>query len=213
MQYTHVLVLGLLTSLGSSLKLTVSSTGGNQTSPLQYGIMFEDINRSGDGGIYAELINNRAFQGNPVFPSTITPWTPIGDCKLSLQTASPVTPALPTHLNVYANSAKGYKVGIRNPGYWGIDVKPQKYQGSFFTRGPYNGTFTASLESALTNQVWASTDFQVKSLGHGWTKHYFEIDSTASAPYPNNTFSLTWQDGTSLDINMISLFPPTYKNR
>lgn len=25
--------------------------------------MFEDINHSGDGGIYAELITNRAFQG------------------------------------------------------------------------------------------------------------------------------------------------------
>jgi alpha-N-arabinofuranosidase len=26
--------------------------------------MFEDINHSGDGGIYAELLTNRAFQGN-----------------------------------------------------------------------------------------------------------------------------------------------------
>jgi alpha-N-arabinofuranosidase len=25
--------------------------------------MFEDINHSGDGGIYAELLMNRAFQG------------------------------------------------------------------------------------------------------------------------------------------------------
>lgn len=28
-----------------------------------YGLMFEDINFSGDGGIYAELIQNRAFRG------------------------------------------------------------------------------------------------------------------------------------------------------
>ena len=133
MQYSYLFVVGLLTSLGTSLHLTVSSTGGNQTSPLQYGIMFEDIDHSGDGGIYAELINNRAIQGNPVFPSTIAPWTPIGDCQLSLQTASPVTPALATHLNVYANGAK---VRIRNPGYWGIDVKPQKYTGSFLLEDP-----------------------------------------------------------------------------
>lgn len=35
----------------------------NATSPYLYGIMHEDINHSGDGGIYAEMIANRAFQG------------------------------------------------------------------------------------------------------------------------------------------------------
>jgi alpha-N-arabinofuranosidase len=29
--------------------------------------MFEDINHSGDGGIYGELLNNRAFQGQLFF--------------------------------------------------------------------------------------------------------------------------------------------------
>jgi alpha-N-arabinofuranosidase len=28
--------------------------------------MFEDINHSGDGGIYAELLMNRAFQGRTI---------------------------------------------------------------------------------------------------------------------------------------------------
>ena len=35
----------------------------NQTAPKLYGLMHEDIDHSGDGGIYAELIANRAFQG------------------------------------------------------------------------------------------------------------------------------------------------------
>jgi hypothetical protein len=35
----------------------------NDTAPLLYGLMFEDISHSGDGGIYAELLINRAFQG------------------------------------------------------------------------------------------------------------------------------------------------------
>ncbi len=29
-----------------------------------YGIFFEDINHAGDGGLYAELINNRSFEAN-----------------------------------------------------------------------------------------------------------------------------------------------------
>lgn len=50
----------------SAVEVTVKSSGGNATSPYQYGLMFEDINNSGDGGVYAELIQNRAFQGDEV---------------------------------------------------------------------------------------------------------------------------------------------------
>ena len=32
------------------------------TSPLLYGIFFEEINRAGEGGIYAEMIQNRSFE-------------------------------------------------------------------------------------------------------------------------------------------------------
>ena len=41
----------------------------NKTAPLLYGLMHEDIDHSGDGGIYAELLANRAFQGTFMFPS------------------------------------------------------------------------------------------------------------------------------------------------
>lgn len=49
-----------------AVEFTVKSTGGNATSQYQYGLMFEDINNSGDGGVYAELVQNRAFQGDEV---------------------------------------------------------------------------------------------------------------------------------------------------
>ncbi len=32
------------------------------TAPNLYGIFFEDINRAGDGGLYPELLRNRAFR-------------------------------------------------------------------------------------------------------------------------------------------------------
>ena len=35
---------------------------GVAVSPLLYGIFFEDINRSGDGGLYAEMLQNRSFE-------------------------------------------------------------------------------------------------------------------------------------------------------
>src|SRR5689334_13125262 len=35
---------------------------GIRVSPLLYGLFFEEINHAGDGGLYAELVRNRAFE-------------------------------------------------------------------------------------------------------------------------------------------------------
>lgn len=35
-----------------------------QVNPGMYGIFFEEINHAGDGGIYAELVQNRDFEAN-----------------------------------------------------------------------------------------------------------------------------------------------------
>src|SRR3954471_21899160 len=60
----------LLSSLLASIHAEESPTTvtvavdkpGIKVSPTLYGIFFEEINRSGDGGIYAEMINNRSFE-------------------------------------------------------------------------------------------------------------------------------------------------------
>jgi len=92
------------------LSIDVASSGGNASSALQYGIMFEDINHSGDGGLYAELIQNRAFQGAP---ANLTAWSAVGGAKLSLQnTSQPLSTALPTSLNVATNGSG--ETGIQN---------------------------------------------------------------------------------------------------
>lgn len=35
---------------------------GHDINPNMYGIFFEEINHSGDGGLYAELLQNRGFE-------------------------------------------------------------------------------------------------------------------------------------------------------
>jgi alpha-N-arabinofuranosidase len=40
-----------LAGTAAAVTLSVSNSGGNATSPYMYGIMFEDINQSGDGGL------------------------------------------------------------------------------------------------------------------------------------------------------------------
>ena len=207
----------LLARIASAINLTVSSTGGNVTSPLMYGLMFEDINHSGDGGVYAELIQNRAFQGSTEYPSTIEPWVSVGGATLTLQNTSvPLSPALPDSINVAspANGKRWGKIGLMNPGWWGIDVKPQEYTGSFWVLGSYKGVFTLKLQSNLTSQVFASVDVPSESQSGKWVEHKFTLEPRSAAPNSNNTFVLEFDSGSgSLNFNLISLFPPTYHNR
>jgi alpha-N-arabinofuranosidase len=206
----------LVASTVSAYNLSVAATGGNASSPLMYGLMFEDINHSGDGGIYAELVQNRAFQGSTEFPSTLDPWKATGDAVLTLQdTQAHLSRALPYSVNVAPASVNtAGKVGLLNPGWWGIDVKPQKYTGSFWVLGKYTGSFTVSLQSAITNEVFATVEIPSTSVDHKWTQQNYTIVPTKAALNSNNTFILEYDASAGpLNFNLISLFPPTYNNR
>jgi alpha-N-arabinofuranosidase len=177
----------------------------------------KDINNSGDGGIYAELIQNRAFQYSRNYSVSTAHYFPINGADLSIQNLSqPLSKALPASMRVAAGNGTG-KIGFKNEGYWGMDVKQQKYTGSFWVKGDYEGSFTASLESNLTSDVFGSVDVPSKSVAGDWTEHSFELTPEMDAPNSNNTFSITFDSSGSssgaLDFNLISLFPPTYKNR
>ncbi|KAH7318203.1 alpha-N-arabinofuranosidase A [Stachybotrys elegans] len=181
-----------------ALDIDVSSEGGNATSGHQYGFLHEDINNSGDGGIYAELIRNRAFQYSDAFPVSLDGWRPVDDSTLDLTLPEPpLSDVLP-----YAVQVKG--VGLQNEGFWGMDVRPQKYTGSFWVKGAYDGTFTASLRSNLTEDVFGSVEIESKSVDDDWTEHEFELYPDTAAPNSNNTFAITFDP---------EPVPPTYKNR
>lgn len=212
----RLLSLPFLAGVAAAINLQVSSNGGNLSSPLMYGLMFEDINHSGDGGIYAELINNRAFQGSREYASTLEPWVPVGNAILSLQNTSiPLSSALPTSVNVAKkpHSATG-KIGLRNPGWWGIDIKPQKYTGSFWALCSFKGTFTVKLQSNLTDETFASLDVASLCQPNKWVEHLFELHPQVAAPNSNNTFVIEFDSRNGpVNFNLISLFPPTYNNR
>ncbi|KAI1492729.1 alpha-L-arabinofuranosidase [Biscogniauxia mediterranea] len=208
-----------LASLATAIDISVSSEGGNATNGHQYGFLHEDINFSGDGGLYAELIRNRAFQSSERYPSSLDAWFPINGAHLSLNTnlSTPLSDSLSVSMNVAAPKDGDTEVGFLNVGYWGMDVKIQKYTGSFWVKGGYTGSFTASLRSNLTGEEFGSVSIPSQSQDDQWIEHDFELTPSKSAPNSNNTFAITFEasgvSGDSLDFNLISLFPPTYKGR
>ncbi|GAW27044.1 putative alpha-n-arabinofuranosidase a protein [Rosellinia necatrix] len=211
-------LLGLLAATAvSAVTIGVSSKGGNATGGFHYGLLHEDIDNSGDGGLYAELIRNRAFQSSEGYPSSLSGWFPVNGAHLSLNNLEePLSKALSTSMNVAPASASG-QVGFFNDGFWGIEVKVQKYRGSFWVRGDYGGDFTASLQSNITGERFGVAKVKSRSRANEWVEHEFTLTPNKNAPSSNNTFAITFDakglKSESLDFNLISLFPPTYKGR
>lgn len=158
----------------------------------------QEINHCGEGGLYAELIRNRAFQGSKEFPSSLEAWSGVEDSSLSLKNLTdPLSTALPTSVNVKGSGT----AGLSNVGFWGIDVRPQKYTGSFYVKGSYEGSFTASLLSS-SGKVLATTKVASKSVADDWVQHEFVLTPKEKASDTKNTFSLTFDGSVRSDSEL-----------
>src|SRR5213592_1768772 len=120
---------------GSTVSIDAASPAGN-VSRLFYGLMTEEINHSYDGGLYAELVQNRAFLDDAASPAH---WAVVqgngAAAAIALDTTHPLNDTIPTSLRLDVTQAsKAHAAGVANDGYWGIPVKPNT---------PYRATFYA----------------------------------------------------------------------
>jgi alpha-L-arabinofuranosidase len=128
--YSVVLLAAGLANRTVGAELTVHlDQPGATVSPTLYGAFFEDINRAGDGGLYAELVQNRSFEDN----ESLIAWTPFAYSNavtsssavatFALDKSSPLNPHNSTSLKItIANPCNG-RVGIFNQGFKGIVAK------------------------------------------------------------------------------------------
>src|SRR3954469_13482828 len=97
-----------------------------KVSPLFYGLMTEEINHAYDGGLYAELVRNRAFLDDAASPAH---WSLVqadgSSATMALDPKEPLNTTIGTSLRLNVTQASaGHAAGISNEGYWGIPVKP-----------------------------------------------------------------------------------------
>ena len=71
-RFTTALVALLCVALTAAAQVNVEVDLADkraQVSPTLYGIFFEDINHAADGGLYAELVQNRSFEEKDSMPN------------------------------------------------------------------------------------------------------------------------------------------------
>ncbi|AYG79021.1 Extracellular exo-alpha-L-arabinofuranosidase [Streptomyces hundungensis] len=187
--------------------LTVDTTHpGPGVSTELGGIFFEDINHSGEGGLYAELVNNRSFMA----AATPLHWSAVGAATLTIDTAQPLNSALTQSLRVNVTQAGG---GVANEGFWGIPVRPSTtYRASLYAKSTGGtGGLTVSL-TGTDGRVYATGT--TGPLTGSWHKHELTLRTAPGAPTTADArLTVTSPAPGTLWLSQVSLFPPTYKNR
>jgi alpha-N-arabinofuranosidase len=195
-------------------QLSVDSTARvSDVSPTLYGLMTEEINYSYDGGLYAEMVNNRTFNSRwPRFEH----WTLLtkGDAQASLDSddSGPST-ALPRSMRLTITDASAAsEAGIANSGYWGMAVRPQStYSGSFYAKSQGVGTAHARLISDTTGAVLAEAAIPV--IDGDWQRYAYTMKTGDVHASSTNHLELTFSHPGTISFQLISLFPPTFNNR
>ncbi|KAG8762441.1 hypothetical protein FRC11_009395 [Ceratobasidium sp. 423] len=203
--------------------LTISTNGSVTSSPLLYGYMYEDINHSGDGGLYAELLQNRAFQGQtPGTSGALYAWHTVGSASIAIvNNTAPVSSALPNSLSLTIGAEVSGAVGFSNEGYWGIGItEGVTYDASFYAKLPTDSTFTAQdnvtvqLLSA-SGEVLASE--AVQGLSESWQHFSVRLTAKKTPESAANRFAVTVdganKGGQVIYFTLLSLFPPTWNDR
>lgn len=193
-----------------------ASTPAGKVSPLLYGLMTEEINHSYDGGLYAELIQNRAFLDDAASPKH---WTAVlGDgaaAAIALDNNQPLNAAIPISLRLDVTQASsGHGAGVANDGYWGIPVRPNtRYRASFYARTApgMSGVVTAAIQSEDGRTTYASR--RVSGLTQTWKQYEMTLSTATVAPTAKARFALTVDRPGTLWLSLVSLFPPTYRNQ
>ncbi len=187
------------------LKLSVNFSGEKKISQNLLGVFFEDISYAADGGLYAELVQNRDFEyserDNKDFNAT-TAWK--SDKNIEIANDGGIS-------DNNANYAILENQTLTNSGFGGIAVKKAaKYDFSLFAKNidTKNQVLSVSIVNPQDGKTIAST--KVTITKNAWAKY----SATLFCMYgcDNAELSISTQKDGKTAVDMISLFPQdTYK--
>ena len=190
----------LKTAKGINATLKVNMNDVKDISPDLMGIFFEDISYAADGGLYAELIQNRDFEYTADDHrgwDAKTAWKLEGEgTTWTIETQAPIHKNN-AHYAVLKTTAPGAK--LTNEGWDGIPLqKGKKYDFSLFTKGA--GPLRVSLVEGKT--IIASKTFKA-------TKEWRQQKVVLTALQSANKASLVIEplEVGSIHLDFISLFP------
>lgn len=181
------------------MKITITNKKGVDVNPDMIGLFFEDINYGADGGIYAEMLENRSFDFFPTMEyediSPLTAWDTVGGAVFESRNENPMNNINPQYAYIKGDAHEG----ISNRAYEGIFCeKGKRYDFSVYVKG------SAKLKAEIRKDdtVCACVSFETEG---GWKKYAFEM--VAEETFCDAKFYLTFEEAGECEVDMVSLFP------
>lgn len=181
--------------------------------PGMIGLFFEDINYNLDGGLHAELIENRNFEAlkawgdwddyHTAFDGTYawSIWPEGAASTFSIETEAPQNEVNPHYLRAQVTAAGE---GFANKAYDGIYLQAgQTYNVSFYARtASYNGAVTVSVCAGDTAYAKASVALTADNT---WKQYTLTL--TAGETIRHAAFVITLDAPGTVDFDFISMMP------
>lgn len=187
-------------------------------SDMLYGIFIEDINFAADGGLYAEMVQNRSFEfTNLALGNEKHSWKDVGavSTKVEKGTSDSLNANNPNYIVITNTSDE--KGGIANTGFLdGMSViQNAAYDFSVYARG-IDG-YTGPVHVDIMNGTQSIASGKIPSVTSEWKKYELTLTSSetvySTAKDLKVTLQLTMEKG-KLAADMVSLFPQdTFKGR
>ncbi len=183
-----------------------------------WGIFFEDINLSADGGVYAELVKNRSFEfskplmGWTIIPNT-SPLTPFTTDNLLIINQLEKHPNNPRFMRVSLKSHQKGSLGLQNEGFRGMGIKKDlQYDFSvLYRQATANIKIHLELVSEKGNIIGTGV-FTPTQTGENWQKG--ETSFAATATDSKAKLNIWFEGSGVIDLDIVSLFPTdTWKGR
>lgn len=197
-------------SLADKVEATITINGSKQKaiSDKLIGIFFEDISYAADGGLYAEMVQNRDFEYSPRDHkgwNATTAWkSDKGSIKISDENG------LSENNPHYAIMAAETLV---NEGWDGMAVKQgEKYDFSFYVRNVVgkSNTFVVAIKDG--EKAIAQVKIKIKGDKGEWKQYSATLVPTVAAE--KAVLTITAEKEHEVGVDMISLFPhDTFCNR
>ncbi|MCX6236879.1 MAG: carbohydrate binding domain-containing protein [Bacteroidia bacterium] len=210
---------GTNTKNGMVATITIDARKSRKISDHLFGIFFEDLNYAADGGLYAELIQNRSFEYNPGdrngwHPLTAWEYTTLGFGygAISVESKSPVNENNPHYIIVNVEEEGKEGVGLTNSGFDGIVIRAgEKYNFSAYLRQISEKPIP--FEIKLRNKkgdLFGGAAFTSDSKD--WKKYTTTITATQSSD--SCSFAILAKSKGKFALDVVSLFPQkTFRNR
>lgn len=198
-------------------KFSLDVTKSKKISNTLLGIFFEDLNYAADGGLYAELVQNRDFEyaltdkkGSDATWNSTKAWSLKGET--AIYTIDSINPIHPNNKHYAKIVIKKTGATLTNEGFDGIAIKVgEKYDFSVFARVTDGKAGKLIIRLIGKNgEIYAETITQ--SITPSWKKHNATL--IAKATIADASLEIIPQMTGTLDLDLISLFPQkTFKGR